>query len=193
MRKIGYNSQRDNFSFAGTFPGWMQCMSTSAWMFLSHYDPSVRAGDDRGLAAYVDDVEATVGRPGIGERVMQKYRWITGRTSMWWLVQQAALQARIPGKKIVFNEHYPIEQLLYTIENGPIIIGTNRMGGLPGGHIILLVDYDRDRRGFIVNDPYGDATGNYLYAHGHNVLYGYDWLLQYIDYGNAEARCIYAV
>jgi len=193
MRKIGYNSQRDNFSFAGTLPGYVQCMSTSAWMFLSHYDPSVRAGDDRGLAAYVDDVEATVGRPGIAERVMRKYKWITGRTSMWWLVQREALQARIPDRRIIFNDHYPIEQLPHTLEAGPVIIGTNKMGGLPGGHIILLVDYDRDRRGFIVNDPYGDARGNYLYAHGEGAVYPHAWLLDYIDYGNHEARCIYAV
>ena len=193
MRKIGYNSQRDNFAFAGTLPGYVQCMSTSAWMFLSHYNPAYRADDDNGLAEYVDDVEASVGRPGIAERVMRKYKWITGRTSMWWLVQREALQARIPDRRIIFNDHYPIEQLPHTLEAGPVIIGTNKMGGLPGGHIILLVDYDRDRRGFIVNDPYGDARENYLYAHGAGALYPYDWLLRYIDYGNHEARCIYAV
>ena len=145
------------------------------------------------LATYVDDVEATVGRPGTGERVRERYKWITGKTSMWWLVHQAALQERIADRRVLFNEHFPIEQLPHTLEAGPVIIGTNKMGGLPGGHIILLVDYDHERNAFVVNDPYGDATGNYLYAHGHGVRYGYDWLLQYIDYGNNAARCIYAI
>lgn len=193
MRNIGYNSQRDNFNFAGKFPGWAQCMSTSAWMFLSHYRPDIRANDDQGLAAYVDDVEATVGSAGIGEKIMEKYRWITGKTSMWWLVQQAAIQERIADRRIIFNEHFPIEQLPHTLEAGPMIIGTNKMGGLNGGHIILIVDYDRERRGLIVNDPYGDATGGYRYSDGNGVLYPYDWLLPYIDYGNNQARCIYAV
>ncbi len=193
MRNIGYNSQRDNFAFAGSLPGYVQCMSTAAWMFLSHYRPDVRAEDDQGLAAYVDDVEATVGRPGIGERVRERYKWITGRTSMWWLVHQAALQERIADRRVLFNEHFPIEQLPHTLEAGPVIIGTNKMGGLPGGHIILLVDYDRDRRGFIANDPYGEATGGYRYANGAGTLYPYDWLLRYIDYGNNAARCIYAI
>lgn len=193
MRKITYNSQRDNIDFAGTFPGWAQCFSTSAWMFLSYYDPGIRADDDKGLAAYVDDVEASVGAVGIAERVMPKFPWIKGRTSLWWPIQREAIQAHMPDYNVLFNEHFPIEQLIDVIDRGPVIIGTNKMGGLRGGHIILLVDYDRDRRSFMVNDPYGDARGNYRYSDGAGVLYPYEWLLQYIDYGDARARTIYAV
>jgi uncharacterized protein YvpB len=50
-----------------------------------------------------------------------------------------------------------------------VIIGTFKLGGLPGGHIILLVgidDYD-----YIVNDPFGNANTNYKDKNGAGVIY----------------------
>ncbi len=193
MRTIPYNSQRDNFSFAGKFPGWAQCMSTCAWMFLSWYRPEVDATDDAGLAAYVDDVEASVGKPGIGEKIREKYNWITGRTSTWWLVQQAALQQRLPGKRIMFHDRFPIEQLIDIVRIGPVIIGTNKMGGLPGGHIILLCDYDAINYSYLVNDPYGNALTGYKDPTGQGVPYPFPWLIPFIDYGKNQCRVIYTI
>jgi hypothetical protein len=168
--EIGYNSQRDNFSFAGKFSAWSQCFSTCAWMLLSYYDKACRADDDKGLAQYVDDVEMRVGSPGIGERVMRKFAWITGFTSLWWLVHKEALEERLraAGLKgsMVFRESDGTwEELYRQADKGPVIIGTSRLGGLPGGHIILAV-----RPGFY-HDPFGNAMTGYADVNGANVNY----------------------
>ena len=83
-----YNSQRDNFSFGGRFRGNVQCFSTSAFMFMGAYSEKIRNGGDEMLKKYVDDVEITVGHRGIGEKIKERFSWITGRTSYWWLVQK---------------------------------------------------------------------------------------------------------
>ena len=70
---INYNSQRDNISFAGKFPGFWQCFTTCSWMLMSYYCDKIKAGDDKGLSLYLDDVEAIVGKPGIGEKIKNKY------------------------------------------------------------------------------------------------------------------------
>lgn len=195
MRKIGYNSQRDNFSFAGKFPGWAQCFSTCAWMLLSHFSKEYRADNDTGLMNYVDDVEASVGEPGIAEKVRQKFNWITGKTSLWWLVQKEAIElymwrAGIKGKAVFHDGTFPIYSLPVILKNGPIIIATNKLGGLPGGHIILLVDYDPDTRAVSVNDPYGNARVKYISHDGAGVLYSQDWLSQYLGgKGIQPGRC----
>lgn len=167
---IGYNSQRDNFSFAGKFSAWSQCFSTSAWMFLSYYVKNCIAEDDKGLAQYVDDVEAQVGTAGIAERVMRKFAWITGFTSLWWLVHKEALEERIraTGRKgqIIFRESNGTWDELYKVtETGPAIVATHKLGGLPGGHIILSV-----APGFY-HDPFGNAATGYADTNGANVNY----------------------
>lgn len=191
MRKIIYNSQRDNFTFEGKFKSWNQCFSTCAWMFISFYDKNIDATNDKQLAKYVDDVENNVGKPGIAEKIMEKLRWITGYTSMWYLVQQAGIQKYLPKKKIIFNEFFSIKNLHELVIKKPVIIGTSKLGGLKNGHIILLVDYDSKTDSFMVNDPFGDATGNYLYKNGDGVKYKKQWLNKYINYGNG-CRVIYA-
>ncbi len=192
MRQIGYNSQRDNFSFAGKFPGWAQCFSTSAWMFMSYFEPTVRANDDEGLAAYVDDVEASVGDIGIGERIMGKIA-PNVRTSTYWKVQHAAIQERLPDKKIALDLKFPVPQLPSLVSKGPVIIGTNKMGGLPGGHIILLVDTVPGDASFVANDPYGNARVKYMSKEGAGLFYPFAWLMEYIDYGGNTCRVIYAI
>lgn len=199
MRKIGYNSQRDNFSFAGKFPGWAQCFSTCAWMFLSYYVPGIKAADDHGLMNYVDDVEATVGDDGIAEKVKQKFNWITGRTSLWWLVQKEAVEAYmwragIEGKMVFHDGTFPMYSLSSILNGGPVIVATNKIGGVPGGHIILLVDYDKDGKAYKVNDPYGNARVRYADINGNGVIYGSDWLHQYLKGRGikpGKCRCMY--
>lgn len=192
MRKIDYNSQRDNFDFDGKFPAWKQCFSTCAWMFMSYYNKDINATNDTKLAQYVDDVEALVGKPGIAEKVKQKYNWITGNTSMWWLVQQAGIQKNLSEKEIIFSEKISVKELPELVKEKPVIIGTHKMGGLPGGHIILLVDYDSEKDSYVVNDPYGNATGNYLCDDGDSILYSHDFLKKYIQY-KTGCRCIFAI
>ncbi len=191
MRRIVYNSQRNNYDFAGAFSAWSQCFSTCAWMLISYYDNDYDALDDNSLAQYVDEVEASVGHPGVAEKIVQKYKWITGKTSLWFAVQQAGIQQYLPQKKVIMDDQCNIETLLEIIQYSPVIIGTNRMGGLPNGHIVLLVDFKSLIQTFIVNDPFGDARSNYRNYNGDSVQYPFDYLKKYINYGNNKCRVIY--
>jgi hypothetical protein len=161
--------------FAGKFPGWSQCMSTSAWMLITYYCTKWRADDDQMLAEYVDDVEAVVGKPGIGEVIKQKYNWITGNTSLWWLVQKAGVEKwlnanGVEGQCIFRESNGTWEELYAEVEKGPVVVGTNQLPGIPGGHIILAVDRDT------YNDPFGNATTAYKDANGEYVVYEKNWL-----------------
>lgn len=197
MRKVTYNSQRDNIDFAGKFPGWMQCFSTCAWMFISYYYPIYDGDNDELLSLYVDDVEDSVGIAGTAEKVIARLKLkIKGHSSFYWKIHQEAIQYRLTptSKEIIYNEHFPINQLPEIIKAGPVIIGTNKLGGLPGGYIILLVDYiNKFEDLFIINDPYGDATTNYSNRWGESVGYGKKLLEKHINYGNNQCRVIYAV
>ena len=90
MRKIGFNSQRNNFDFAGKFKGYQQCFATSAWMFMSFFSERFRADDDKQLSRYVDDVCNEVGESGIGEEEA-KYNKLSGNSAYYWLVQSAGM------------------------------------------------------------------------------------------------------
>lgn len=196
MRQIDYNPQRDNFNFAGKFSGYKQCFSTCAWMFISYYDKNCDGSDDQQLKVYVDDVEATVGKPGIGELIKQKYNWITGHTSYWGIVQESGIQKWLPSHTIIFDTKFPIDRLPDLVEKGPVIISTRKMGGLKGGHIILLVDnYYHDEIGHIgyyVNDPYGNAITNYINHNGENQVYTKNYLNKFINKGNDLCWVLYA-
>jgi hypothetical protein len=199
MRSIGYNSQRDNFNFAGKFPAWSQCFSTCSWMFLSYYCPEIKAGDDKGLMNFVDDVESMVGKPGIAEQVKKKFPNITGYSSLWWNVQKEAVEKYMwmhghKGNMLFHDASFPAYSLSSAIKNGPIIIGTKKIGQLPDGHIILLAGYDDHKSMFYVNDPFGNARSNYADHDGQGVIYPYPWLLQYIVYKKPDkVRCMFWV
>lgn len=191
IHKIGYNSQRNNFDFAGKFKGWAQCFSTCAWMFMSFYSENIIATDDAGLSDYVDDVDATVGKPGIAEDIVRKTKYITGKTSLWWDVQKEGIEKWLWKNGChglaVFQER-PLSDASFSelIKKGPVILGTTKMGGLPGGHIILAIG--ETDRGIICHDPFGDARGNYISHDGNAVEYPREFLKKYIG---QKVRCIY--
>ena len=194
MRPIKYNSQRDNFDFQGTFKGNKQCFSTCAWMFLSYFIPAILGDNDNGLAKYVDDVEVKVGtEPSIAEEVFKE----SGFSSFWWSVQKVGIQRwldyYLTGKTVIFeNLTESYSSLSDIIKKSPIILGTNKMGGLSGGHIILLTDRIND--GFFVHDPYGNATTLYVDHNGSNVFYSDSFLTKYSIFGqNNRVRFMYAV
>ena len=149
------------------------------------------AKDDNGLSLYCDDVEITVGKSGIAEKIIQKFNWITGKTSQWWLIQKYGIEKWLwdAGKKgeAIFNEnsvaYLDIKSL---IDNGPVILGTKKIGGLSGGHIILAIGYDND--GIICNDPFGDAKTNYKNINGEKVYYPDNFLKKYTG---EMVNCIY--
>lgn len=175
MRKIEYNSQRDNYDFEGQFRGSCQCFSTSVWMFLSYFSPDIIAGDDKGLKKYVDDVSNIVGSPGIGELVASTDHSITGNSAYFWTVHKAAIEKKFSDKlfkypdKVIFKNQITANDLIKAIVRSPVILGTRKLAGLPGGHIILVTDYDGED--FICNDPYGDANTGYKNRNGEQVVY----------------------
>ena len=188
---INYNSQRDNINFGGKFPGFWQCFTTCAWMFMSYYSKSIDATDDNGLASYLDDVEMMIGKPGIGEKIKNKYKWITGHTSEWWLVQRNGIEAwlwrqGLRGNAVFRDLTVPFDDLRSLINGGPVILGTSKLGGLPGGHIILAIGYDDD--GIICHDPYGNALSQYESANGAGIMYP-DIILKAAT--GEKIRCMY--
>jgi hypothetical protein len=198
MRKIGWNDQRDNYDYAGKFKAWWQCFSTSAWMFLSWLTgDKIKAKDDKGLAQYLDDVEITVGKTGVAERTIARLRLkITGGSSYWWAIQQAGIKewaaANGVNADIQFRDGTILISSLPTIlKTSPVIIATKYLGGLPGGHIVLIVDYDEKSNSYIVNDPFGNAKTKYLDKNGDSVLYNAEWFSQYINVGGNKCRVIF--
>lgn len=164
MRKIGYNSQRNNAAVKG-LSGAVQCFATSAWMFLSYYAPNTyKADDDAGLARFVADVTKN------------------GRSNEFeWSVQAATIQKYLAAagvKKVVrleidLNKDTGLlspDDLRAKLASGPVIIGTKKLGGLTGGHLILAVDNAPDGKVYH-NDPYGDANTMYSDPNGESVLY----------------------
>lgn len=195
--KVDANFQGNNPNFNGKFSGWWQCFSTSVWMFLGYFIPEINGTDDKGLSRYLDDVEVTIGKPGIGEKVKQQFSWITGRTSLWWLVQKAGIEKwmriyGIKGQAVFKDKNIPFEELNNIIKKyGPVILQTNKMGGLKGGHIILLIGFGSDGFGneyFIVNDPAGNATTNYSSREYASLKYPKNFLRQFTG---SKIRCIY--
>ncbi len=191
MRQIGYNTQRDNFDFGGQFKASCQCFSTSAWMLLSFFAPSsYKANDDAFLARYVDDVSDAVGKPGVGEEIKENDHAIKGNTAYWWQVHKEAIRkwlvaGGIANPKVVFKDgDCSATELREALKISPVILGTNKMAGLPGGHIILLVDQTEDS--FVVNDPFGNATTGYVDKNGSMVKYPKDWILPFISYNRGR-------
>lgn len=190
MRKVGYNSQRDNYDFGGLFKAACQCFSTAAWMFMSWFDEKIIAGDDVALKGYVDNVSDIVGSAGIGERIKRNFSFITGNSAYWWQVHKAAIEERLCFPVTFRDGDMTLAELIEKVRLGPVIVGTNKLGGLPGGHIILLVD--TDGISFTVNDPYGNAVSRYANKNGEAVSYPIDWLKQYMgDTYGSRIRAIY--
>jgi hypothetical protein len=181
---ISYNSQRDNITFGGTFSGYSQCFSTSAWMFMSYYSLQIDALNDIELSKYLDDVEVTVGStPGIAEEIQKQDHSIIGKTSLYWEVQRAGItkwlnNVGVKGKAIC-NYTASLSQAREILKQGPVIIGTNKLGNLPGGHIILGIGFDDIH--IICHDPFGNANKNYLNTNGKEVYYEDSFLVKYFS------------
>lgn len=186
MRRVGWNKQRNNPNFNNVFSGSKQCFGTSGWMFMSFFAPDkYKYDDDQMLSQYIDDVTNIVGKPGIAEELKGKnYK---SNTEYEWLVEKAGIEkwlhnAGVQGK-IVYNyttNEAPTntwDDIKNALKISPVIIGTTKMGGLPGGHIILLTDCEGDN--FQVNDPYGNALTNYVDQNGEAVIYSLEYLKKF--------------
>jgi len=157
MRKIGYNYQTDNIIALG-IRGSSQCFSTCDWMFLSYYCQLYKVNDDPMIKQYIE----ALGK----EDVNKIFEWEAHRMQIqkWLFVQN------VPG--LMKQELISKDKLKELLKTRPVIIGTKKMAGLPGGHIILGVDVDGDN--IICNDPYGNALTNYKSKNGENVQYVFE-------------------
>lgn len=191
IHEIAYNNQRNNMVL-GTLTGHKQCFTTCAWMFMSHYCNDINAKNDKGLYDYLDDIEASAGNPGIGERLKLRYEWIRGVTSYWWIMQKGGIEhwlwTRGVDGHMKYRDSCDMKEIIESVRKGPVILGTKKMGGLRGGHVILLTGILEGDKTFVANDPYGNALFDYEPgATGDSVFYSVDFLSKYVDGG----RCMY--
>lgn len=183
MFNIGYNSQRDNAAVRGLSPH-VQCFATSAWMFLSYFAPEKYPyNNDELLSYYIMDV--------IRNGKDKEFEWKDQAEMIQKYLDAAGVQKKV-HLAIDLNSgrgKLSIADLEAVLKVSPVIVGTKKMGGLPGGHIILAKGAVTDH--FIsCNDPYGNANSNYSSADGDGVLYHYSMF----DKADPEnIRGIYAV
>lgn len=171
------------------------CFYTSALIFLSNW-LGQKAVSDEYAEEYIDDTEANVGKPGIAEAVMSKFKWITGRSGAWWLVHKAAIAQRLReagySGEVIFRDGNgtweEVSEALFL--DSPVIIGTKGLPGIPagGGHILNIVDEEDDC--WVVKDTWGDATTNYKNTNGENVLYPKEWFRKFTE-TNGKIRIMY--
>lgn len=185
-----YQWQVTNYNFQGLYPGWAQCFTTSACMFLSSQIPGFIL-DKHFIATYLDDIEVHIGQRGIGEQLVLKYDWIakacvSGFSSQWWLIQRDCLQYYLQkfgiNKQIIFKDTVGTwQEVSDALKMGsPVIIGTK----LPpsDGHIILIVGETETH--WICADPYGNAFNLYKGSNeisGKDVQYDKFWLTTYTE------------
>lgn len=165
MREIIYNSQRNNKTVKSLAPS-VQCFATSAWMFLSFYAPEkYRGDDDAALSWFVGDVTM--------KAASDEFEWSAQAAMIQKYLDAAGVRKKVKlGIDLdTGNPLTPVDQLRALLTAGPVIVGTKKMGNLPGGHIILAIDNADDGAGVICHDPYGDARLNYSSADGASVVY----------------------
>lgn len=192
ISKINYTYQWQvtNFDFGGVYPGWAQCFTTSACMFLSSQIPGLNL-DKKFIATYLDDVEVHIGQKGIGEQLVLKYDWIAkatlnGFSSQWWLIQRDAIEYYLQkfgvNKQVIFKDtNGTWQEVSDALKMGsPVIIGT--MLPPSHGHIIMIVGETENT--WICADPYGNAFNLYKGSNevsGRDVEYDKRWITTYTE------------
>ena len=181
IHQIRYNNQRDNFIVAG-IKGSSQCFATSAWMFLSFFSDKYRADDDAGLKQYIADLTANGAE--------HEYEWEAQRNQIQKYINAAGVSGKI-GLGINLYTGQPLitaDALRSLLDRGPVIIGTSKMAGLPGGHLILGIG-NAANGAIICHDPYGNANTGYTDQNGAGVVY--DVKMFDAKYPNGPVRAIW--
>jgi hypothetical protein len=172
-RVKGHNSQGNNINFDKEISGWIQCFATSDWMFLSYLtDGYYDINDDVGIARFLttlltggEDVGAEP-RP-IPKNHDEMFLW----SKNFDMIKKYLLIAGC-NKKIEYSgdNGFSFDQIYGILKSRPMIIGTYKIGGLPGGHIIVA-DHIDPNGDIVVKDPAGDARMNYKAGSGDGAVY----------------------
>lgn len=185
-------------------PGAIQCFYASAVMFLGAFPGIVKPDSAyQYLADYVDALEPTFGKPGIGERLLRRYN-LTGRIGQYWIAHRDAISATLEaagvdaGRLVYVETGATRDELARALRFAPAIVATS---GLPyarggrvdalGGHIVLLAQGQGAH--YDLFDPFGNPLTDYRDRDGEAVPVTLDWLDPYLlrATGGAGRRLLY--
>lgn len=176
-----YYSQRNNtFLVDGKNVSWRACMPTSRVMFykankINYSNPTDMADDDYFMSLLVSD-EAK-------EFCYSKYPWaynsLEPEKSIWpneiHGMYNSWLDEKVTGKRQSdFVTNLDIEMYIDTIVNKGKAIMTSGTFGEILGHAIVFIGYDKQKKEFIIADPYGDFHTKYRNTKGYGVRMTYD-------------------
>ncbi len=106
-----------------------------------------------------------------------KNDWFNKWTSEVWAIHQYALSFilkayDVPGVVIYRETNGTWQELIGALTHGPAMLATYKLGGLPGGHIILPFQIQKKNSRFVDTcDPFGDARTGYTLKDGNMVAY----------------------
>ncbi|NJO71897.1 MAG: C39 family peptidase, partial [Oscillatoriales cyanobacterium RM1_1_9] len=148
---VPYFSQRDNPRYS-----WATCNVTSIAMVMAYYGVRPRYG---------------------GQLEDELLQWTLNYAGQGSYTEHNVLTALIKayGFKTSFSttrRWYEIKEEL--INRRPVVLPGDFI--VPSGHIVVLIGYDN--RGYIANDPWGDAYTAYTSTYGRRRLYSYSYLNQ---------------
>jgi hypothetical protein len=165
------NDQNDNFNFDGKFYGSIQCFSTSCFQLASYLAPwRYQALNDIQLANYIRDI-----LKAHGEAPDNFKDTFTGD------VQKIGLQKCLDDAGAKYRVEFlaPAREtdLLYGLNYSPVILGTEKLGGLPGGHVVTIINDLGDA--WEIADTFGNAWERYRVRKGGIYQYSKDWFRQF--------------
>lgn len=153
--------------------GWVQCFTASAWNYLSWMtDNFFQFGDKIATLRYLTYI-LTGGR----NEFDQETEIPSDHDAMFMYEKQlfamnhylhdiAFSDKRMNG---FIGDGGSYDAVLQIAKKRPVIVGTYKIGGLPGGHVMIL---DHTGNNFnVMIDPAGDARTNYKIPSGYGVEY----------------------
>lgn len=158
LNEIVYFSQRNNYGSP-----FNECFPTSMVMMMANNLDVTPV--DQTLRAFMEDdlfdhfIEKT------HKRTSAKYEWKIERDmANKWLGKSNMLKP----DPVVWREGMTTIEIEIEIDNGRmVVVGTDKLGGLPGGHIVCIGGYDE--LNFYLWDPFGDYRTRYGDHNGRNI------------------------
>ena len=175
MHNLFYVDQMKIDNLKGALKPSHECFPSSAAMFISWKNPNFWNMNQ--VNSYIDDVEANAGKTGIAETVKG---W-SGRSGAWWIVHLAAIRKYLPFANVIWDTGLTVEKLKLAVSVSPVLYSANKIGGLPGGYMFVVVDYNKSDDTFTLYDPFGNPNKNYSDRNGKGVKVTSSYLSKYAD------------